>query len=756
MVYTDGIMALSEPEYGDDADIAVINSNSVKIDDHMTNAFNNLAEPFNPNKAYEVGEIVVYEKVTYIFTAAKSAGAWDATKVEVKPLGTAIFEKEGGGDSLSDLTDTDIDSPVEDEVLTWDGTAWVNAEGTPAVTKAATGNPIEITDGASAPLVKCVTAITGSQDLHGYDKPWVGGAGKNKLPLTVDGIKEKNTSGTWNGNIYTKNKGTFEIITDNGNNVTGIKVNGTFNAQTLFEIGNYISDSATSIIYSGVSGGSAETYSINSNIGGQYQGDIYNGDSSPRQIPASTSSYYLIVVREGYVANNVMFYPMFRLSTVSDATFAPYSNICPITAYNQSTISVGGKNRVDVSSYPSSTIDGIIYTNNGNGTISMSGLSTSASWRVLTTFKAYANHSYILSGCPTNEGTYHLTVNGNGLEWRDIIDKGDGATFTAPITGTYNLVFRISNVNISINEMLKPMVRLAEGTDSNFEPYTKTDHTATFSNAIYRGSEDVVNGTVTTEWGMIASYAGETLSGEWISDRDEYAPGTTPTTGAQVAYELATPTTSPITPTNLPIKSLNGYNHIESSTGDMEVEYITEGYQPIVNLIQSSQHVYSTQERIVGKWVDGSDIYERSIDLGSFSVGSGGNHTVEQSTDMKLLIDYDGYVIESDIVYALPDPSIRIKLTIDKSLIFTGEASWDVTSGYLTIRYTKSTATTRNLSKGTTDSLKADLSEVKDEGEEILKGDEKAIKKAQSEDTETKDDETEGNADEVQDETDAE
>ena len=96
----------------------------------------------------------------------------------------------------------------------------------------------------------------------------------------------------------------------------------------------------------------------------------------------------------------------------------------------------------------------------------------------------------------------------------------------------------------------------------------------------------MVNGEVITEWDMIASYAGETLPNEWISDRDEYAPGTTPTTGAQVAYKLATPTTSSVTPTNLPIKSLSGYTHIESSTGDMEVEYITERFQPLIDSLK--------------------------------------------------------------------------------------------------------------------------------------------------------------------------
>lgn len=69
---------------------------------------------------------------------------------------------------------------------------------------------------------------------------------------------------------------------------------------------------------------------------------------------------------------------------------------------------------------------------------------------------------------------------------------------------------------------------------------------------IYGGVVDVINGTLTITHGHIASYNGETLPGVWYSDRDEYVAGTTPTTGAEVVYELETPieqTCSSYTPT---------------------------------------------------------------------------------------------------------------------------------------------------------------------------------------------------------------
>ncbi len=57
---------------------------------------------------------------------------------------------------------------------------------------------------------------------------------------------------------------------------------------------------------------------------------------------------------------------------------------------------------------------------------------------------------------------------------------------------------------------------------------------------------DFATGECKRTKGYIASYAGEALPGKWISDRDVYAAGATPTTGAQVVYELSTPTTETV------------------------------------------------------------------------------------------------------------------------------------------------------------------------------------------------------------------
>ena len=159
---------LAMPSYGDEADIGVINDMvTAQVDELLFQNRTISAPPFETTEAYTEGDLVVYENVLYRFTANKAAGAWDSSKVVQTSLAAEIENAGSGASSLSDLTDTDIDSPANGDVLTWDGTAWVNAEGAPTVTKTATGNPIEITDGASAPMVKCETVIQGYQEGSG-------------------------------------------------------------------------------------------------------------------------------------------------------------------------------------------------------------------------------------------------------------------------------------------------------------------------------------------------------------------------------------------------------------------------------------------------------------------------------------------------------------------------------------------------------------------------------------------------------------
>lgn len=104
-------------------------------------------------------------------------------------------------------------------------------------------------------------------------------------------------------------------------------------------------------------------------------------------------------------------------------------------------------------------------------------------------------------------------------------------------------------------------------------------HTATVTvslgSTVYGGSLDLTSGELTITHANIASYNGEVISEPWISSMDEYTQGGTPTTGAQVVYTLATPTTTTLTAEQLAL--VKGYNQLSCNCGDMEITYKASG-----------------------------------------------------------------------------------------------------------------------------------------------------------------------------------
>jgi hypothetical protein len=120
-------------------------------------------------------------------------------------------------------------------------------------------------------------------------------------------------------------------------------------------------------------------------------------------------------------------------------------------------------------------------------------------------------------------------------------------------------------------ERWKPQIEIGT-TATTYEPYNGTTYTIEFRDGdnpltVYGGTLDVTSGELTVTDAYISSYNGETLPSTWISDRDVYAEGTTPTTGAEVVYKLANSVTYQLTPTQ--IRTLVGTNNIWADTGNI-------------------------------------------------------------------------------------------------------------------------------------------------------------------------------------------
>lgn len=124
----------------------------------------------------------------------------------------------------------------------------------------------------------------------------------------------------------------------------------------------------------------------------------------------------------------------------------------------------------------------------------------------------------------------------------------------------------------------------------------------------------------------------------------------------------------------------------DDSANDKTVVTITGGGGGSVN--------YSLTEQVIGTWIDGKPLYERTINCGALGNGT---HNIETLTveEVKFI---KGFVVDpNDASYMRPLPfpadsanTIRVDVQNNVLRIITF-SSWSGYSAYLTIQYTKTT-----------------------------------------------------------------
>lgn len=202
-----------------------------------------------------------------------------------------------------------------------------------AVLNSYEGDIVTIKSPIERPFIMNMTVdITPIQDLHGYDKPWAGGNGKNLLPIPSSGA----TSSTI----------TWTVVKDTDNNPIGISPSGTGNGNAsnwaigvVLPAGNYI-------YTSGLTESRDVTIDSFLQLNGVTIARGNNSDAPGNSFTLSTDSTLeslrlVFRVSSGYVVPaNTVFKPMIRLASETDASFEPYSNICPISGWDDATIYV--------------------------------------------------------------------------------------------------------------------------------------------------------------------------------------------------------------------------------------------------------------------------------------------------------------------------------------------------------------------------------------------------------------------------------
>ena len=243
------------------------------------------------------------------------------------------------------------------------------------------------------------------------------------------------------------------------------------------------------------------------------------------------------------------------------------TNIRPIIGWTEANVTRTGKNLLPL--YP--TFQSGIRNDDGVWNASANThYSTSA-------IRVKQNTKYTLSGTRLNQGfsirLYYLTASGSWISRTDTLYLNEnGITITTP-NNCGELQIQCHNDETWADWQLE------EGETKTTYESRRATYTIPFQDGdnpltVYGGSLDVVSGELKVV-PYYASYNGETLEGEWISDRDVYAVGTTPTIGAQVVNIGATPITYQLTPTQ--VKSLLGSNNVWCDTGKIEeLEYFSK------------------------------------------------------------------------------------------------------------------------------------------------------------------------------------
>ena len=261
--------------------------------------------------------------VTANGTYSEAGKAYSPVTVAV-PLGTKSITANGTydatDDSLKGYSSVSVDVPLPEN-------AYLLKDIPNTPTAIAT-----FSDGANLPMPKLEVGIEPQQDLHGYDSPWVGGAGKNKIPITC--------------NTQTKQGVTYTVYKNEDGAVIKIHAQGTATADHSFSVVDGYSVSnpfmvkAGSYWFKGLSNGVSGQFDFNLRKQGESSDLVQITDKKSLELSEDTyfQSCYLYVYSGATVNTDI--YPMIWLKSSPNDDFAPYSNICPISGWDEVDVTV--------------------------------------------------------------------------------------------------------------------------------------------------------------------------------------------------------------------------------------------------------------------------------------------------------------------------------------------------------------------------------------------------------------------------------
>ena len=463
------------------------------------------------------------------------------------------------------------------------------------------GSVASFPDGMASPVVGLTVGVEPVQDLHGQSSPYPPGGGKNLLPPMS--VASKTDSG----------------VTCTRNDDGSISFSGQASQSVAITFIEFQLPSGT-YLYSNVgstctSVGASTTAYIRDLDNASTLASINYGTEQTGvsfTLSETTNVRHYMVVSNGATLSGKLF-GMVRLSSVSDSTFAPYSNICPISGHSSATVTRTGMNLLNPSD-----IEQIQVTSDGT-------MRYGTKIDIIGTFIVHAERfrtgRYVYAKVISSNGVYGSAnyITSDSVKYAPIINVPDGSNLYVYTNG------QTAEATTSVLNDLGVMVEYGT-TVSPFVAYQGTSVTIPFGSTVYGATLDVVGRRLTVTYAMqnlgdltwtyytqvdhpffystalnpaykyvssnpnilCSNYAFASISGSNTNQginvldssivriRDnQYSDATTFTSamnGVQLVYELATPTVIENL-TDAQISTLLGQNNIWADTGDCNVQY---------------------------------------------------------------------------------------------------------------------------------------------------------------------------------------
>lgn len=355
-------------------------------------------------------------------------------------------------------------------------------------TETATGDIVTVENEDGVLGVKSLSVdLQPIQDLHGYDKPWSAGNGKNLFNDSYFIQNQTDASGNPMPDPYSLSSGVFTISTNVQN--TGRR----FLNKKQMAVGTYTFSFTPTL-----SGTNKEIgYSVRdmdslTNIVATTLATITDGTRMSFTFTVSTSANIAISLQPKENASGTLTFKNVQLESGSTMTaYEPYSNICPISGRTEVVTNVAGKNLLD---------------NNG--------LSDYATWESLGSAN-YAkplnlpkNTQVTINGqhtVPSGLNSYVYLQRFDGTDWQNVRTLWQANASSMPYTfDTGDSPYRLWAYNPTASIATIDWMQIEEGsTATSYEPYDGTTYTTSLGQTVYGGTLDVVSGELVVDRAMV-------------------------------------------------------------------------------------------------------------------------------------------------------------------------------------------------------------------------------------------------------------